>query len=146
MRWEYLVSVYIFQIASIGSVALLFWGLTLPLLGMDIAENLYLLLLSASLLSLLFYTISLYSDSRVKSLFYGIAIFFIGNSIDELKLYSQLSSSADFGQILDFLFPRFYLFDGGSLVVATAHYLLYGGVLFTLSIYRLSRKPIRAEE
>lgn len=147
-RGEYIASIYIFQTASITALALLYSLVSTPFFGLYSIEKLYLYTLSTSLLITLYYTVSTYIGSRTKSLLYAIALFFIGNSIDELKLYSRFSENSMewLTEVLDLLMPRFYLFDGDEPLLATGHYILYTAILVTLTAIKFYRKRLTIEE
>jgi len=147
-RKEYLLSVLLSQFLIISAISILFGVLGSVIYSIEVFEKLYMYTLSATMLIYLIYIISIFVNS-IKATLYGIAIFFIGNSIDEFKIYVEFSREEEylsiFTQLLQNLMPNFYIFDSNSYLLATGHFILYMTLLYLIGLYKFSRKGVTIE-
>jgi hypothetical protein len=154
-RGVYLLSVNlsIIFIISTLSLSFLFFDLLTALFleyTLSILFSLSLLTLSASLLSTILIALAQYV-SPFKALIYTIAIFIVGNGLDELYFYAyKLEPDQTLQTVFEvssIIFPNFYLFDSNEVVFKpVAHFTLEATIFFLIGYLSFRGRVLRVED
>jgi len=123
--------------------------ITIFKIDMIIIYQLFLAFLSSTILATLVISIGQYA-SPLKALIYSTLIYFIGNSLDELFIYSyQLKPDENLQtlyQILVTIFPNFYIFDSKNISFQPLfHTLIQITLLSALGYFQFKRKILKVE-
>ncbi len=168
-RQKYLISVFFtifFMIATIFISFFIIDTLLLYILEKSFAYGvlwqLFLYTLSSIILG---FFIIMFSNfvSLMNSLIYSVALFFIGNGLDEFYIYAHYIKKEIFlktiSELLYFLFPNFSIFDKQAIVVNRAfiekseffaypllYFFIVSFIIFTISLLKYQKRVLRFGE
>ncbi len=142
--------VYFFSSIITHSLILLFISIFFLigdlLLNKNFINETILAFLSASLLS-----ISILSFGQIFSMLFSvifaIAIYFLGNGLDELFIYSyKLHVDHNFQVLYEFLariIPNYYIFENNLNINLFVHYIIWSSIYATFGYFYFSKKALK---
>ena len=153
-REEYFLSLTLSRFFIILLLAIVFGVINfvyIYLFNIDEKLNFHLLLLttSSTLLSLIFLTFAQYT-TQLRAMIYALIIYFLGNGLDELYIYSyQLENNTQLQIVYDItskLIPNFYIFEQDSISIFNiGHITIEFIIIYILGVVKFKSKILKVE-
>jgi hypothetical protein len=154
-RKEYFLSVVLSKTAiliSLFSIFFIFDFVYIFIFHIDknLLVQLFLGLLSSSILVILIISIGQYTSS-LKALIYSIILYFIGNGLDELFIYSYKLEPNEILQnlyeILSKIVPNFYIFGENEIsFFHILHFVTIFAILYLVGFLKFQNKVLKIED
>jgi len=153
-RDSYFFSLFISRFLIVSLISLFFLvsnTIYIYIFQMDISLNLNLLLLATSsiLTSLLFLTVAQYTTS-FRAMIYTLILFFLGNGLDELYIYSyKLKIDVQLQYLYNIVskfIPNFYIFDKDTIsLLNIAHISIQFTIIYIIGLLKFRSRVLRVE-